>query len=126
MSTTSHTPLSLYRAFVRVHSKWPAQETRAIRLKDHILTRLRTEFRAPCESTQLPERIAVGERELVALRRMADGQVEKEDSPLRAFLPPRKVFGLLDSKTQEGLSEKNATNFDYFKAYLQGKFRRPE
>ncbi|KAJ3034179.1 hypothetical protein HDV00_005398 [Rhizophlyctis rosea] len=131
MSTQQITPLSLYRAFLRVQHQWPAQEARATQLRPHILTRLREEFRAPCEPAEVPQRLATGQRELVALRRMVEGELDKEyplpeSSQLRAFLPPRKQYTLLDTAAQTATSEKNATNFDYLKAYLAGVFRSRE
>ncbi|KAJ3090176.1 hypothetical protein HK102_004480 [Quaeritorhiza haematococci] len=139
--------LSLYRNLLRVANRWPAQETRTRRVREHIVDRIRTEFRQPVspiaasnttnskitaeaaptttaasetiqgQGTKMPTleetlmaKIEHGERELMALRAIVDNDIEKkfplpETAPMRAFLPSRKLFALLDEDAQKTVNQ---------------------
>ncbi|RKO87216.1 hypothetical protein BDK51DRAFT_15828 [Blyttiomyces helicus] len=119
--------LSLYRSYIRVWRAWPKQENRAQRLSDHIRDRLREDFRvAAASADDARARIDRGRVELDALRRIVDSEVDKkhglpEASPILAFLPAKKTFTLLDTKTQEAMSQKKLGTTSYIAAYLSGQ-----
>ncbi|KAJ3289932.1 hypothetical protein HK104_007119 [Borealophlyctis nickersoniae] len=133
--------LSLYRSFMRVQRRWPPQETREARFSEYIHTRLRQEFTAPSadfsgngkavdlKEEDVRERVVRGREELAALKRMCDGEVERkpnqyplsDSSPLRAFLPAKRLFSLLDQESQERFNEKS--NLFFLKTYLASKLK---
>ncbi|KAI8593068.1 hypothetical protein BDZ88DRAFT_405392 [Geranomyces variabilis] len=120
--------LSLYRSFVRVQRSWPRQDARPARLRDYILTRVRTDFREPqVEGLDVASRYQQGQRELASLQRILDGKIESEfalpeTSPLLTFLPAQKTYTLLDQESQNTLEEKGSVSF--LKDYLASKFER--
>ncbi|KAJ3157468.1 hypothetical protein HDU86_003360 [Geranomyces michiganensis] len=123
--TTTTEILSLYRSFLRLQRNWPRQDGRPARLRDYILTRVRTDFRDPAQD--VAGRYQQGQRELASLERILDGHMEAEfalpqTSPLLTFLPAQKTYALLDQESQNTLEEKGSVSF--LKDYLASKFER--
>lgn len=71
------TPLQLYRTFLRIVYKWPRQEKRPANLRSYLLSRIRTDFRTPVPPEQLNTRLEEGIEQAAALKRIFDGDVEK-------------------------------------------------
>ncbi|KAI8909411.1 hypothetical protein PhCBS80983_g00698 [Powellomyces hirtus] len=115
---------SLYRSFCRLQRRWPRQDARPARLRDHLLAKIRTEFRQP---GNVSTRYQHGQRELTHLERILESKIEQEfalpeTSPIITFLPTKKTYTLLDQEAQDTLEEKGTVS--YLKDYLASKFER--
>jgi hypothetical protein len=110
----------LYKQFLRLHAKFPQQAERTTRFAPFLLNQIRYQFR------NAPSDVERARRELAALSRIVEGDFAKGDSflpGLRAFLPPKEQYTLLDANAQDVIKNP-APSANYFDSYVRGLANR--
>ena len=109
-----------YRNLLKAIKPWPQQEEKAARLKEFLTQHIKTSFRRDTigeTAEQLREKLNNANLQIDSIKRLLGNESqkkfgpEKDSSLLLGFLPPKKLFALLEKKTQDELKEKSQLSF---------------